>query len=95
MNSANWLCYILECVDGTFYTGITNSINVRLAKHDAGIASKYTRGRLPVKLIYEEFCGSKSNALKREYAIKKLSREKKEALVFEYEESLKRRIERT
>lgn len=73
--------YILECYDGTLYTGCANDVNKRLAKHNQGIASKYTRSRLPVKLVYVEEAESKSLALKREIAIKKLSRSQKLKLI--------------
>ena len=73
--------YILECADGTLYTGSTPDIPQRLAKHQSGKAAKYTRGRLPVKLVYQEECADKSAALKREIAIQKLSRKAKERLI--------------
>ncbi len=73
----NWFCYILRCVDDTLYTGITNDLKKRLLAHNTGIASKYTRGRCPVQLIYAEPCADKSIALKRELQIKKLSRPNK------------------
>ena len=76
-----WLCYILRCADGTLYTGITNDLCKRIAAHNAGTASKYTRVRCPVELVFEEICASRSAALKREMAIKGLSRAKKLALV--------------
>ncbi len=75
--------YILECKDNTYYTGYTNCINDRLEKHQKGKAAKYTRGRRPVKLIYCEQVNSKSQALKREYKIKKLTRLQKEKLIKE------------
>lgn len=73
--------YILRCSDGTFYTGYTVNIEKRLQHHLAGRASKYTRTRLPVTLVHLEEQESKSLALKREHAIKKLSRAEKEALM--------------
>lgn len=73
--------YMLECNDGTLYTGCTNDVNKRLALHNKGTASKYTRSRLPVKLVYLEESESKSTALKREMAIKKLSRLRKLKLI--------------
>lgn len=69
--------YILLCADGTLYTGWTNDIEKRLAAHNAGRGAKYTRGRRPVTLLYSEECASKSEAMIREAAIKKLSREEK------------------
>ena len=73
--------YILECADGTFYTGWTNNLQNRLNKHNSGKGAKYTRSRLPVKLIYAETCTSVSEAMRREYAIKQLSRKQKLALI--------------
>lgn len=69
--------YILLCADGTLYTGWTNDIEKRLAAHNAGRGAKYTRGRRPVTLLYSEACATKSEAMSREAAIKKLSREEK------------------
>lgn len=77
----SWVCYVLQCADGTLYTGITNDLEKRLAAHNAGEGAKYTRGRTPVKLAYCEPCADKSAALKREIDIKGLPRTKKLALV--------------
>ena len=76
-----WLVYLLRCSDGSFYTGITNDLDKRLKAHAAGKASRYTRGRLPVKVIYTEPQENKSAALKREAAIKKLRRAAKNRLL--------------
>ena len=76
-----WLVYLLQCRDGSLYTGITNDLPKRLKLHAAGKASRYTRSRLPVRLAYSEPQPSKSRALKREAAIKKLSRRHKESLI--------------
>lgn len=73
--------YILRCSDDTYYTGWTKDIDNRLKVHNRGRASKYTRVRLPVKLIYFEYYESESEAKKREAAIKKLSRKEKEKLI--------------
>lgn len=73
--------YILECSDGTYYTGWTNHLEKRIHDHNESKGAKYTRGRTPVKLVYYEIFETKSEALKREAAIKKLSREEKEALI--------------
>jgi putative endonuclease len=73
--------YILECADGSFYTGWTNNLEKRIEMHSKGIGAKYTRGRAPVKLIYHEIFENKNDAMKREYAIKRLTREKKLELV--------------
>lgn len=72
-----WFVYILECGDSSLYTGITKNIEVRMAVHRAGNGAKYTRGRGPLKLVYTEQIVGKSDALKREHAIKKLTRAKK------------------
>ena len=76
----SWVCYLLRCADDTLYCGITNNLDKRIAAHNAGTASKYTRGRVPVKRVFAESCADKSAALKREMAIKNLSREQKLAL---------------
>lgn len=75
-----WLCYLLQCADQTLYCGITNDLDKRLAAHNAGEGAKYTRGRAPVKLVYQEFCDDKSAALKRERQIKNMKRGEKLAL---------------
>ena len=79
--SSRWLVYLLRCHDDSLYTGITNDLPKRLKAHAAGKASKYTRSRLPVRLAYSEPQRSKSAALKREAAIKKLRRAEKDRLV--------------
>jgi len=76
-----WFCYLLECADGTFYAGISNALDRRLAMHSQGVASKYTRTRLPVKLVYLEPQGDRASASRRELQIKKMSRARKRALV--------------
>jgi putative endonuclease len=76
-----WICYLLQCSDDSLYCGITNNLEKRIALHNAGEGAKYTRGRLPVELLYNELCIDKSSALKREIQIKKLSRQAKLALV--------------
>lgn len=73
--------YMLQCRDNSFYTGYTNNIDKRLRIHNEGKGSKYTRTRLPVKLVYIEEFATKSEAMKREIEIKKLPRIKKEELV--------------
>jgi putative endonuclease len=72
---------MLRCSDRTLYTGITSDLDRRLAAHHGGTASKYTRGRLPVRLVFQERHSNRSRASKREAAIKKLSRSAKLALV--------------
>jgi putative endonuclease len=79
--SEPYVVYILECSDGTLYTGITNRLQQRMKSHQQGKGAKYTRGRLPVRLRYVERGGDKSWALKREREIKKMSRRKKWELI--------------
>lgn len=76
-----WYLYILRCGDDTLYTGITNDISARLKAHASGKGAKYTRGRGPLELQYQEECGTHSDALKRELAVKALTRSEKEALI--------------
>ena len=76
-----WFVYILRCADGTLYTGITKDLARRTKQHNAGVASRYTRSRRPVKLVYQEPQRSQSLALKREAAIKKLTRKQKLVLI--------------
>ena len=85
--NSGWLVYLLRCRDGSLYTGITNDLPKRLKVHAAGRASRYTRSRLPVSLAYTEPQPSKSRALKREAAIKKLSRRQKDILISEWQAS--------
>ena len=68
--------YIVECKDGTLYTGWTNNLEKRIADHNNGRGAKYTRARNPVTLVYYETFEVKQEAMKREYAIKHLSRNK-------------------
>lgn len=81
---------MLRCRDQTLYTGITNNLEKRLNSHNQGKASRYTRTRLPVYYVYLEICENKSEALKREYSLKRLSKENKEKIVREYQEKLKK-----
>jgi len=80
MSSKQWLVYILRCKDGSFYTGITSDLTKRLQAHQEGTASRYTRSRLPVKLVYLESAANRSAATKRELMIKKMTREQKKEL---------------
>ena len=73
--------YILECSDGSWYTGWTNDLEHRIETHNSGQGAKYTRSRLPVRLIYSEEYETASQARSREYAIKRLTRAQKEELV--------------
>ena len=76
-----WFCYLLRCADDTLYCGITNDLEKRLAAHNAGTASKYTRVRLPVELVFAEPCADRSEASKREMEIKSLKRAEKLVLI--------------
>ena len=78
-----WVLYILECGDGTLYTGITDDLTRRLKAHSQGKGAKYTRGRGPLKLRYVESCADHSAALKLEYRMKQLSRAQKLVLIEE------------
>jgi len=80
----NFYCYILECADGTYYTGWTTDPDRRLKQHNKGIGAKYTSTRRPVKLAYLEPQANRTDAMKRELAIKKLKRIQKSKLVEEY-----------
>ena len=73
--------YILRCRDGTLYTGWTNDIEKRVKAHNEGKGAKYTKARLPVKLVYSEAFETKTEAMKLEYAIKRMRREAKEKLI--------------
>lgn len=77
----DWTVYILRCGDGTLYTGVTDDMDRRLAAHRAGRGAKYTRGRGPLEPVYREIVPDKSSALRREIAIKRLSRAEKLALI--------------
>lgn len=76
-----WFVYILRCSDATLYTGATDNLQKRLLAHNQGKGAKYTRGRRPVEMAYYEECESYSAALKREYAIKQLTRQQKIELI--------------
>ena len=77
----NWIVYILQCADGTLYTGITNDLERRMAEHDAGQGAKYTKGRGPLLLVYQESCQGRGLASKREIEIKSMVRKAKLLLV--------------
>ena len=77
MNKCKFTVYILLCSDNTLYTGWTNDMTKRIKLHNSGKASKYTRGRLPVSVYHTEEFDSKQEAMSREYAIKRMSRESK------------------
>jgi putative endonuclease len=73
--------YVLECADGSYYTGYTTDVERRVAEHDAGEGAKYTRGRTPVELVHVEEYETRSAAMSREHEIKSLSRRGKERVV--------------
>ena len=75
--SKQWVLYILECKDGTLYTGITDDLERRMTVHGTAKGAKYTRGRGPFILRYTENCADHSHALRRELQIKSLSRQQK------------------
>ena len=78
----NWTVYMVRCADGSLYTGIAKSLSRRIEEHNsASTGAKYTRTRRPVKLVYFEYCESRSAASKREAVIKRLSKSEKEALI--------------
>ncbi len=76
-----WCVYIVECADGTFYTGITNDLERRVHEHNIGKGARYTRSRRPVVLRYHELQPDRSSASAREYRIKALSRREKQKLL--------------
>ena len=77
----NWQVYILHCSDGALYTGITNNLELRGKTHNSGRGAKYTKNRLPVRLVYKEYTKDKRQSLRRELEIKKLSRLAKKELI--------------
>ena len=77
LESLNWTVYILQCADGSLYTGITNDLDRRLQEHQAGQGAKYTMGRGPFKLVYSENCDDRAKASKREIEIKSLKKSQK------------------
>jgi len=83
VSDADHYVYVIECADGTLYTGYTTDVERRVSEHDAGEGAKYTRGRSPVTLRHVESFDSKSAAMSREYAIKSLARTEKERLIGE------------
>jgi putative endonuclease len=76
-----WFVYVLQCADGTLYTGIARDVAARLAVHEAGRGARYTRGRGPLRLLAKRRCSSQGDALRLELAFKRLTREEKLALV--------------
>lgn len=79
--SNQWHVYMVECADGTLYSGITTDLERRISEHnDSDKGAKYTRAKRPVRLVYSEQCLDRSTASKREYELKQLSREEKKEL---------------
>jgi putative endonuclease len=78
---ARWFCYLLRCADGTLYTGITPELERRVARHNDGTASKYTRARRPVRLVWSEPWPDRAAASRREAALKRLPRAAKLTLL--------------
>ena len=86
MEEAVWYLYILRCGHGELYTGIAVDVKKRFEAHCSGKGAKFTRGRGPLKIVYQEVCGTHSDALKRECQIKALPKNKKEALIADWKE---------
>lgn len=84
---SGYVVYILRCGDGTLYTGCTNDLPKRLTAHQSGKGAKYTRARLPVELVYFEPAADRSAALRRELAVKALTRQQKLALIHTHKET--------
>lgn len=79
--AGTFFVYILECSDGTYYTGYTNDLEKRVDRHNKGLASKYTRSKLPVKLVWNKACKNQRFAMRIEKTIKGLKREDKERII--------------
>lgn len=82
-NNDNHYIYILECGDGSYYTGYTNDLTQRLRKHEEGKGAKYTKGRGPLSLVFQESFSTKQEAMRMEFAVKKLNRSEKERIIKE------------
>ncbi len=89
--AGQWFVYILRCADGSLYTGISDDVKRRAIAHNEGRGAKYTRGRRPVTIVYQESCCDRAAAQRREAAIKKMRREKKLALIAANPEAVKTR----
>lgn len=81
----DWEVYMVECSDGTLYTGISNDVPKRVLTHNSGKGAKYTKTRLPVVLKWQKQCENRSEASKEEYKVKKLTKKQKLKLIEEYE----------
>ncbi len=84
-NDGPWFLYMVECRDGSLYTGITNDIERRIGQHNDGTGARYTRSRRPVRIRYQELCESRSAALMRECAVRLMSPKEKWALISAYD----------
>ncbi|MBL0209453.1 MAG: GIY-YIG nuclease family protein [Holophagaceae bacterium] len=78
---STWHVYILRCGDGSFYTGISPDVEARLQAHQAGKGARYTKGRGPFVLVYQESAGTQAEATRREREVKRLTREQKQTLI--------------
>lgn len=78
---SRWVVYMMLCSDGSLYIGCTNNLEKRLIAHNTGKGAKYTRSRLPVSLVYTQYCENRSDSLKQEYALKQLTHSEKILLV--------------
>ena len=76
-----WYVYIVQCADDSLYTGVAKDVEMRVSQHNAGKGAKYTRARLPVRLVHREPVADRGSALRREYEIKGMTRERKRQLV--------------
>lgn len=83
MENKTHFLYILECKDGSYYTGYTNDLEKRFKKHEEGKGAKYTRGRGPLKLVFQQAFPTKQEAMRMEFAVKKLNRAQKERMIKE------------
>jgi predicted GIY-YIG superfamily endonuclease len=81
LSGDRWFVYLLRCADSSLYTGITKDVSRRCQQHNAGNASRYTRSRLPVKVVHQEAHASQSSALKREAAIRAMTRQGKLTMI--------------
>ena len=79
-----WHVYIVQCADQTLYTGVAKDVSARVDQHNAGCGAKYTRGRRPVELVYQERVVDQSAALRREFRIKRMERSAKRRLIDSY-----------
>ncbi len=80
-DSQMWSVYIVRCGDGTLYTGVAKDVDARLVSHNDGVGAKYTRSRLPVRLVFREEVGDQGAALRREIRIKAMSAREKHELI--------------